>query len=415
MGVGMRAEPPSPTPRPEEVWEEVQRILSSERFKASDPIRNLLIFLAKRAAENPGVPVKEYKLAVEVLKRNGDFDARVDSTVRAVASRLRSKLAEYYVHEGADDTILVDVPKGHYFLSSICRPTPKESPDPGVKQPPEKFSGNRRLFIGAAIGFVAAGIPAYIVGRVSALPHIPAVSREFWADFIDSLYGPMIVYSNPRFTYSPQAGMQLLSGAPVAGQHVMEAYTGTGEVIAVRELTSQFLLFGKRARVKRALLFTWDEVRANDLIFVGSEDQNLPVGQLPRLEKFNFQKTGEESVPTAVMVRNEMPGPGERVLYVPSGQLDDGVDYPILALTQGVSAERRVLILAGGSTYGTQAAAEFVCNPVRLAELLTKLQLRPGSRVPPFEALLQVQVRGGAPSEPRLLLAYRRRLSDGRN
>jgi len=87
-----------------------------------------LVFLAKRAAENPGVPVKEYELAVEVLKRNGDFDARVDSTVRAVASRLRSKLAEYYVHEGADDTIVVDIPKGHYFLSSVCRLAPRESP-----------------------------------------------------------------------------------------------------------------------------------------------------------------------------------------------------------------------------------------------------------------------------------------------
>jgi len=270
------------------------------------------------------------------------------------------------------------------------------------------------LFIAAAIGVVAASIPAYIAGRVSALPHIPAVSREFWADFIDSVYGPMIVYSNPKFTYSPQAGMQLVD-APVAGQHVVDAYTGTGEVIAVRELTRQFLLFGKPARVKRALLFTWDEVRANDLIFVGSEDQNLPLGQLPRLEKFNFQKIGEESVPTAVVVRNEMPAPGEKVLYVPSGHLDEGVDYAILALTPGVSPERRVLILAGGGTYGTQAAAEFVCNPVRLAELLTKLQLRPGSRVPPFEALLEVQVRGGAPSEPRLLLVYKRRLPEGRN
>ncbi len=405
MGLVTRSYP-SPTPHAEEVAEEIERILSSDRFKISDPLRNLLIFLAKRAAENPGVPVKEYELAVEVLKRNGDFDARLDAGVRAVASRLRSKLAEYYVHEGAGDAIVVDIPKGHYLLSSIYRGAPGPPSDGGVVPPETAPARDRRWLMAFAIVVVAVGIAAYVAGRASALPRIPAASRQFWGDFLDSVYGPTVVYSNPAFVYSPQAGMQLVDSR-AAGQHLIDAYTGTGEVIAVSDLTRQFLLFGKPARVKRALLFTWDEVLANDLIFVGSQDQNLPVGQLPRLEKLNFQKTEEESAPTAVVVRNEMPRPGEKALYLPTGDLDEGVDYAILALTQGVSPERRVLILAGGGTYGTQAAAEFVCNPVRLRELLGRLQLRPGSPVPPFEALLEVQIRGGVPSEARLVLVYR--------
>lgn len=409
MDLALRADQQSITPRAEQVADEIQRILASDRFKASDPIRNLLIFLAKRAADNPGVPAKEYQLAIEVLKRDGDFDARVDATVRAVASRLRAKLAEYYVHEGVDDPIVVDIPKGHYFLSSAYRFGSKRSPELNVGEPPEETPGkNRRLFIAAVLGAIAAGIPAYIAGRVSTLARVPAASREFWADFLRSVNGPMIVYSNPTFLYSPAAGLQLLE-TPAAGQGVMSAYTGTGEVIAVGGLTRQFLLFGKPARVKRALLFTWDEAEANDLIFVGSQDQNLPLGKLPSLEKFNFKQNAEESIPTAMVICNEMPGPGEQARYIPSGELDDGVDYAILALTQGDSPERRVLILAGGGTYGTQAAAEFVCNPVRLEELLKKLQLRPNSRVPPFEALLEVPVRGGAPLEARLVLVYKRR------
>jgi hypothetical protein len=122
-----------PTPHPEEVSEEIGRILSSDRFKASDPIRNLLVFLAKRAADNPGVPVKEYELAIEVLRRDGDFDSRVDSAVRAVASRLRSKLAEYYVHEGMGDAIVVDIPKGHSSALARNDPTLLTKPDPATR------------------------------------------------------------------------------------------------------------------------------------------------------------------------------------------------------------------------------------------------------------------------------------------
>src|SRR5260370_7808136 len=43
--------------------------------------------------------------------------------VRVQAGRLRTKLAEYYGSEGADDSILVEMPKGNYLLTFHQRPT----------------------------------------------------------------------------------------------------------------------------------------------------------------------------------------------------------------------------------------------------------------------------------------------------
>src|SRR2546430_15834439 len=42
--------------------------------------------------------------------------------VRVQAGRLRAKLAEYYGSEGAEDSILVEMPKGNYVLTFHQRP-----------------------------------------------------------------------------------------------------------------------------------------------------------------------------------------------------------------------------------------------------------------------------------------------------
>jgi hypothetical protein len=68
------------------------------------------------------------------------------------------------------------------------------------------------------------------------------------------------------------------------------------------------------------------------------------------------------------------------------------------------------MILAGTSTYGTEAAARFVCWPPGVRELLSRLRLDSTFTPPPFEALIEVVVRGGTPLEPHLLIVHRRRI-----
>jgi hypothetical protein len=82
-------------PTPAEVAEQVHRIVSSTGFAASDPARKVLLFLAEDSKNHPGESVKELTLAKEALGRGDDYDPHIDSSVRVVASRLRSKLAEY--------------------------------------------------------------------------------------------------------------------------------------------------------------------------------------------------------------------------------------------------------------------------------------------------------------------------------
>src|SRR2546425_3634348 len=96
---------------------QIDRLIGSHVLHGSESLCKLLRYLAEHALHHPGAPLKEYQIATEVFGRPADFDPQSDSTIRVQAGRLRMKLAEYYSLEGADDPIIVEVPKGTYVLS----------------------------------------------------------------------------------------------------------------------------------------------------------------------------------------------------------------------------------------------------------------------------------------------------------
>jgi hypothetical protein len=72
-------------------------------------------------------------------------------------------------------------------------------------------------------------------------------------------------------------------------------------------------------------------------------------------------------------------------------------DYAVIALLPGLDPSRSVLILAGNSTFGTQAAVEYVCRENSLKELLQRLNVSKSSDLKSFEALLKVKIAHGVP------------------
>src|SRR6266478_9771818 len=96
---------------------QIEKLLASHSLHGSESLCKLLRYLANHSLEHPGASPKEYQIATEVFGRQQDFDPHVDSMVRVQAGRLRTKLAEYYASEGADDQIMVKQPKGTYALA----------------------------------------------------------------------------------------------------------------------------------------------------------------------------------------------------------------------------------------------------------------------------------------------------------
>jgi hypothetical protein len=84
----------------EAILEQLERILDSSLFCASERSSTLIRFLVEQALNSDTARLKEYTIGVEGLGKGPSFDPRTDPIVRAEASRLRSRLEKYYATEG---------------------------------------------------------------------------------------------------------------------------------------------------------------------------------------------------------------------------------------------------------------------------------------------------------------------------
>ncbi len=93
---------------------QLERVLASPRFSRNERMSRFLRFVADRYLEGEDSHLKESVIAVEVFGRKPDHDPSQDSIVRTEAGRLRARLAEYYLGDGKDDEIIIELPKGGY-------------------------------------------------------------------------------------------------------------------------------------------------------------------------------------------------------------------------------------------------------------------------------------------------------------
>src|ERR1700674_5738571 len=105
----------------EQCFQQIDKLIKSHSLHSSESLCKLLRYLAEHSLDHPGVGLKEYQIATEVLGRPAGFDPQSDSTVRVQAGRLRVKLTEYYANEGPDDPVVVELPKGSYAVSFHLR------------------------------------------------------------------------------------------------------------------------------------------------------------------------------------------------------------------------------------------------------------------------------------------------------
>jgi adenylate cyclase len=96
---------------------QLQRILDSKEFDASDRNRRFLRYVVEEMLAGRGERIKAYSIATSVLDRDDSFDPQSDPIVRIEASRLRRSLDRYYLTAGRADSIRISIPKGSYVPS----------------------------------------------------------------------------------------------------------------------------------------------------------------------------------------------------------------------------------------------------------------------------------------------------------
>ncbi|HXM10539.1 MAG TPA: hypothetical protein VN946_11370 [Terriglobales bacterium] len=402
---------------PEQLFQQIDNIIKSHSLRGSESLCKLLQYLAKQSLDHPAAPLKEYQIATEVYGRPAGFDPQSDSTIRVQAGRLRLKLAEYYAGEGSADPILVKIPKGSYHLIFEARPVelpPQTQTAPSREPLPrsvvdESVLARWRI---AAILLLAGLVTALIVmgsllwnrklpEPTMAAPSAPRTAGSlavFWRPFTSGDDEPWVIFSNAAFVGRPETGMRYYNSRQDSKSTVHDHYTGVGEVLAIHALDDAFGTLGRRIRVKRGSLFTLDDVRNNNLIFVGSPSENLSLLDIPGTQEFVFQRVASGRRQGDLSIVNKHPKPGEVGTYLASpSDVPLTEDYSVVGLVPGFGSGRFVMILAGTTTFGTQGAVEFVCRQESVEKLMHEIPGSSAGAIKPFEALVRVKIARGVP------------------
>ena len=403
---------------------EIERLVASHALHGSESLCKLLRYLGKQALEHPGVPVKEYQIATEVFGRQADFDPQLDSMVRVQAGRLRAKLAEYYGSEGTADRLVIELPKGSYAITFHERPGASASSGNGAatgryaNSPEESGRGDKRrnytvpvLTVALVAALVTIGWllftrrePAVSSAAMSLDAPVPAPIQTFWRGFVHGPEEPWVIFSNAQFVGRPDKGMRYYDAARDGNAAILDHYTGVGEVLAIHSLDTVFDAMHRTLRVKRGSLFSLDDAKNNDLIFIGSPGENLTLLEIPSTREFTFRRMQEGARAGNMEILNSRPQPGESSSYIASpSNVPMLEDYAVVALEKAINPEHYELILAGTTTIGTQAAVEFVTRENYVNDLLAKMHVSKSEELKPFEAVIQVKVAKGVPVESALV------------
>ena len=158
---------------PQEVRDQLNRILGSSEFRASARRKAFLQYVVEEYLAGRHERLKGFAIAVSVFDRDEKFDPQVDPIVRLEAGRLRRDLEHYYLAAGQFDPIVIDLPKGAYVpvikrsesisTKPVSAPDvwPPEMPSTGHDAAPRATTWKRAMPL-------AAGVTALSLAAIAA-------------------------------------------------------------------------------------------------------------------------------------------------------------------------------------------------------------------------------------------------------
>lgn len=443
---GPGVETPPSEPGDADRKKQIAQILASRLFRSSPLLQKFLDYITAESLEGRHDDLSEYVIATQVFGRPGDFDPAADTIVRTQAYRLRTKLKEYYGNEGKRDRVIVEVPKGRYIPVFSFREEPackvalgegkEESSDPGVALPSTLPWRLSPWILGSVISLIVASFVAGIFVGQRLLPlkspstktqRIPEPLGTFWSQFASD--GEIIIaYTNGVFLETDTADLlrfrnnqAVADRGAVVGKEVArdgalnpelaahagnlyyeDAFTGTGEVLATYRLANLLTQLGAKVQVKRGRLVTVDDLRNHDVVFLGSPFENEVLAEMHLPQRFSFvQPTQPPYLWHGRIVDHK--AAASDVFYGlerdPQSQVIR-TDYALFDVLPGPVPGRRIVVLAGITTSGTEGAAEFATSENGLRQiwaLAGNAEDKNESKAFPryFESLLRVEAEKG--------------------
>jgi hypothetical protein len=416
---------------------QVERILHSKVFRSSEVLRHLFGYLAEKSLDGTADSLKEYTIGLDALGKPASFDPRQESVVRMHTARLRQKLAEYYRTEGADDPIVVDMPKGGFRITFEARPRTAvlSAPQPiPVEIRESNGSWRRREILLVSALAIAVGCAMFFMARLWRVEQTdgtpttasgswtPAL-RELWEPLLSSSRRLVVCVATPLFVKVPGFGvlresavndwddvsgskrLSSLEGALQAGiSEPSYSYTEVGTATGAF-LLGQFLAPRKQAvLITRANVLSWPEIAEDNVVFLGPSTGIHQTEDIPTEAQLVLDPKG---------IRNLSPRPGESEFmqdHPAEGGAEGGESYALITRVPAMNGPGAILMLSGNQTSSVMGGVQAFTNPALAQMLVSRLKTSSGAIPKYYQVVLRVKAMDDVPV--KVSYVFHRELAD---
>ncbi len=423
MFVGPKSAPGSTDPNPvleaPKIREQLSRLLVHPLFANSKRYPALLAYTVEQTLLGNASELKERSIGVEVFGRAPSYDANADPVVRITAGEVRKRLTQYYyetIHRGE---LVIELPTGSYvpvFRTAERPPEPEIAPalpeevaEVNEPAPPAQPPAPSRLW--RFRWFAAAGVLLLIVltGAAGLLTGL-RYHDEPPPSNIDRFWEPITASNNPTTFCLGEPARNLDVGSINSFDTPVETskpeplyfrlhYSGNlalADVITLSRTVAALASRHKAFRVLPASEATFAQLREGPFVLIGAFDN---IWTLRVTQKLRFGFESKDGVALLVDRKSQTKTTWATAWDLPYQKLSR--DYAVVARIHDSTTGQPVIIAAGISEEGTEAAGEILYNPIYLESLLAKApknweQLN-------MEAVIETQVIEGHPGPPNIL------------
>jgi len=404
-----------------ECRELLERVVNSRELKRALRLRDLLCYLGKRSQSSPQLVLREQEIGAAVFGRPDDYDTGLDNIVRVNVSELRKRLAHFFQEEGADENIIIEIPRGGYLPVFLPRaqvtpeiPAPLAEPAPtgAVNATPATaelplHTAKRHVLAPLVVMLVLALAACAFLIRENhrlALQLQPwkadSTLASFWSDFFAPGREVDVVIADTSFALTEdivgrtislddyldykyknvQEEADLSPDKRFALTQVLNRNNGS---VGDFQAAERFLdLAGNAAGAKlvSARAYSAERIKTSNVILIGGRESN-PWVELYK-DRMNFYMAYEPATKRSYVV-NLDPQPGEKPVY--ETLQDHNKSYSVVSFLPNPGGHSYAVLIAGIDSQATRAAGDFITSTEGLAQIRQKMPTGP---FPYFELVL---------------------------
>ncbi len=372
---------------------QLERMLASPLFRNSRRYPSLLRFLVEQTLAGNDALLKERTLGVTVFHRAPDYDTNQDTVVRLTASEVRKRIAQYYHQPEHAGELQIDLIPGTYVPvfrkiepAAVRAPASDEVPAAHLAQESNgsPVAGPKLLRTKSVPGPLAAAtarqwaawivgtatVVAAILGTVAWRQHDEAEARsaehQLWEPILQEPEQVQLVLSDLSGAVSAAALRDREGGAVLVQLLQLGEMVNYRDALAEAGIVAFLAHHNKPYTLALSTQASYPELQRGASVLVGGLS-NVWTMRVTAPLRFHFVQRGN----TFVYGIEDRKHPELGGWNVNMAQTSDRAaeDYALVARIFDQTTGQPVVVVAGLGANGTNAAAEFLLDPERAAEL----------------------------------------------